>query len=239
MLNPSPICRGLATLLALVGTFLAKDALLVASVYCAVLVPLLVSLRLLRTHAKFVLAGVLPLAIGLLILWGVVIGAAPGLPHGSAPIEGVKHAILMSLRLAMIAGLFQLCLLSLPFGELMSVLANWGIRGDGQILVAGSLTVWPELQLRAGQIVTARYARGLVKNRSLLTTIRQLPFLLRPLLTWVLHTGILRAELWHQQNLIERAREATPPKNGTIFGNAFFLGIAASWMTVNVIRFLR
>jgi len=239
MLTPNPIARGLATLLALIGTFLARDAMLVVVVYLLVLLPLLACLRLTRTHTKFVFVGVLPLAVGLVILWGLVVGAAPGSPHGSAPAEGVKHAILVSARLAMIAGLFQLCFLSLPFGELMGVLAKWGVKSDGQILIASAFTVWPELQLRAGQIVTARYARGLVKNRSLLTTARQLPFLLRPLLTWALHTGILRAEMWHQQNLLEKAREASPPRNGTVLGSAVFVIAAAAWLAVNLFPLIR
>lgn len=239
MWNPNPIVRGVATALALIGTFIARDVTLLAIVYLIIVVPLLLFAKLGRVHTKFLLVGIIPLAIGLLLLWGVIVAAAPGMPNGSAPIEGVKHALLISVRLATIAGIFQLCFLSLPFRELIAVLARWGVKGDSRVLIASAFTIWPELQLRAGQIVTARYARGLVKDRSFTTTVRQLPFLLRPLLTWALHTGLARAELWHQQNLLENASQVSPSRRGSVTADVFYVIAALSWMAMNLTNLFR
>lgn len=228
-LSPGPLIRGLVAAAALLGALLIKQLHVLAAGYVVVWA-LLTCNRIVRAHAKFLVVGMLPVALGVLFLWGWVVGAPPGQHPGSNPIGGVEYGLMVSVRLALVGGVFQLSFLPLPFGELMSLLARWGMRGDSRIFVACAFTLWPELKLRAEQIITARYARGLVRNRSFFSTARQFPYLLRPLLTWSLYAGIQRADMWHQQGLLRRAEETTGVYNGSVVGNVVFLLLAVAWL---------
>jgi energy-coupling factor transport system ATP-binding protein len=65
----------------------------------------------------------------------------------------------------------------------------------------------PEGQLRAHQIITARYARGLIVKRSRLAALAQLPHVLRPLVAWTVRAALDRADLWIHRGLLEKVQE--------------------------------
>lgn len=241
MHGPHPIARGTATIIALAGTFLMKDVVVAAIAWFGVLIPLMFFAGIARQHGRFVLTVLAPVAIALLVVWGWLVGAPPGAPLGSAPAEGVKYACLIALRLALLGGIGQLCLSTIPHDQLVITLQSWGLRGDGLVIALGSLTLLPEMRLRAEQVLTARYARGLISDRHILTKIRQFPYLLRPLLAWVLRSAIQRSESWQQRQLLERLagysyRDVVNSKTASVF----FILLALMWLFVSVglLRFL-
>lgn len=203
-LLPSPRARGIALLLMLAGTLLTSDVIMIAVLWGAVLVPLLAVTGLLRTHARFVIVVLVPVAVASSLVWGVVVGAPPGAIPGSAPELGVQYATMITFRLALLGALAQLAILSISNDDLAGTLRAWGIRGDGIALALGCLAVAPELKLRAEQITIARYAAGLLNSKSVGNRLRQVPHVLLPLVAWTLRSAIQRAESWRECDLLSR-----------------------------------
>ena len=234
--QPHPVARGIATVLAMAGTLCAGNLVWIGVAWLAVVCPIIVLAGAGRQHARFVLTIVAPIGLALLFVWGWLVGAPPGVAVGSSPHAGYHFAALVGLRLALLGGITQLCLLTIPTSELVVTLKHWGLRGEGLIIVIGSFSLLPELQLRADQVLTARYARGFVRNANLLSRARQLPHLLRPLFAWALRSAIQRSESWEHRGLIAKvlaAREKT--KTWSSVMSALYLGLAICWLTCNVL----
>jgi energy-coupling factor transporter transmembrane protein EcfT len=238
MLAPSPQVRGLAALLAIVGAFLCPNPLVLAAGLVLGILPLTAPLGLFVRFGKFVLVVILPIAVGLIIVWGWLMGAPPGAPKGSAPMEGYLYAATVSLRLALISGVVFACLLGLPAERMVAVFRGWGIRGEPLTLLIVSLALWPEFALRTEQIAAARCARGLMPNRNLWTRAQQFPFILRTLFTWAIGNGLARMDLWRQQNLLallEQRAITTKPSNPRTWPGDFSFGLAAlAWLGLSI-----
>lgn len=231
-----PVARGLAALIGIIGVFLADDVTTLVFVWLAVIIPLCMTAGISGRHMRIIGAVVLPLCLLLTALWGWIVGAPPDMPPGSDPEAGVQYALLISLRLAVTGGIFQLCFLSIPQSELLSTFWHWGIRRDNLIVAIGAFTIWPELKLRAEQIITARYARGLLPDRRLTTRFRQLPYLLRPLLVWSLRAAIQRSELWDQKRLLDRIGHLRHAYEGARLRSAAFVAASLAWLVFNLLE---
>ncbi len=119
----------LLIVVAILGVFLAIDGLL-------------------PRFLKFLAIVQLPMTVMLVAVWGWVAKAPPGMPMGSDPAAGVRFALLISLRLAVLGGAFQLVMLSIPSRLLPATLRGWGLRGEGLVVALGVFAVEPELKLR-------------------------------------------------------------------------------------------
>jgi hypothetical protein len=198
-----PPAARLATLVILgVTTFIDTRLALL----CAVLIILGVFIAidgLLPVFLKFLVAVQLPMTVMLVAIWGWVAKAPPGMPMGSDPAAGVRFALLISLRLAVLGGAFQLIMLSIPSRLLPATLRGWGLRGEGLVVALGVFAVEPELKLRAEQVLVARRARGLLGG-SRWAGLKQLPRLLRPLFVWSIRSAVHRAEVWEQRAMLLR-----------------------------------
>ena len=230
-----PVARGLATLIGIIGVFLADNVVVLVFAWLAVIVPLCVTTGISRKHMRMNGMVVLPLCLMLVALWGWIVGAPPDQVPGSNPEAGVQYALLISFRLAVVGGIFQLCFLSIPQAELLSTFWHWGIRRDHLIVAIGAFTIWPELKLRAEQIITARYARGLLPDRRLISRFRQLPYLLRPLLVWSLRAAVQRSELWDQKRLLDRVGHIRHAYEGSHLSGAALLGLSLAWLAINLV----
>jgi energy-coupling factor transport system substrate-specific component len=219
-----PVARGLATLIGIIGVFLADNVVVLVFVWLAVIVPLCMTTGISRKHMKMNGMVVLPLCLMLVGLWGWIVGAPPDQVPGSNPEAGVQYALLISFRLAVVGGIFQLCFLSIPQAELLSTFWHWGIRRDHLIVAIG-----------AEQIITARYARGLLPDRRLISRFRQLPYLLRPLLVWSLRAAIQRSELWDQKRLLDRVGHIRHAYEGSRLSGAALIGISLVWLVINLV----
>jgi len=227
----SPWARGGASLAAIIGSVLVRDPLAMLAYWGLVLAPLFWGTETIGEHSGFALYVIAPLALALVGVWGWLVGAPPGLPPGSNPIEGGMYGLRISTRLLLLTGIFQLCFLTLPEKELVYTLHQWGLGGSGVAVVVGGLSLWPEAKRRAEQVMTARYARGLVSDRRLLTRLKQLPFLLRPLLVWILRSGLERAEVWKQRGIVERIGDSEPDSFKTSsWADVFVLLAGFGWL---------
>jgi len=170
---------------------------------------------LLWKYLKFLLVVQLPMTVMLVAVWGWMAAAPPGKPMGSDPRGGVIFAFLISLRLAVLCGAFQLAMLSIPSQLLPATLRGWGLRGEGLVVALGVFAVEPEFKIRAEQIIVARRARGMLGG-SRWAGFKQLPYLLRPLFVWSIRSAVHRADVWEQRAMLLRvqklpAREKTEP----------------------------
>jgi energy-coupling factor transporter transmembrane protein EcfT len=203
------------------------------------LLPIFLSTDTIGDHSRFALYAILPLAFALVGVWGWLIGSPPGASPGSDPMGGVMYGLRISARLLLLTGVFQLCFLSLPEQELAYTLQRWGLGSSGIAVVIGGLSLWPEAERRAEQIMTARYARGLVPNRRFLTRVKQLPFLLRPLLVWILRSGVERAEAWKQRGIIDQIGKSDLESfKASFWANVVVVLAGFGWLFFGLWRFL-
>jgi len=230
---PSSRVRGLTSLLAIVGVFVCRNPITLAFGFLFVVTPLAIISGSFVKFGKFVIVVILPIAVGLIFVWGWLMGAPPGEPYGSSPSAGCLYAATIFLRLALVSGVIFISLLSLTTERMVALFRSWGIRGEFLTLLIISFALWPEFILRIEQIYAARCARGLMPNRNLWTRARQFPFILRTLLTWAIGNGLARMDLWRQQNLLtlleQRASTGTATVR-TLPGDLCFGLISLVWL---------
>jgi hypothetical protein len=148
--------------------------------------------------------------------------------------SGLLIATVASLKLLSASALGMAAFGGLNPTELAQQLQGWGLSPQGIAAILGALTIWPEVRMRARQILEARYARGLLRRRSLFRAALALPFILRPLLTSLLRAAILRAEAWEQRGLLTRLRDRPAsrpftPAGVSLAATAFVWASAALW----------
>jgi len=240
-----PPAARLATLVILAVATFINNRLGLLPIVIVVLGIFLTIDGLLPRFLKFLLFVQLPMTVMLVAVWGWVAKAPPGMPMGSDPAAGVRFALLISLRLAVLGGAFQLIMLSIPSRLLPVTLRGWGLRGEGLVVALGVFAVEPELKLRAEQILIARRARGLLGG-SRWAGLKQLPRLLRPLFVWSIRSAVHRAEIWEQRAMllrVQRLPTETIPFSGLAGGVSVALSllwlaaaIAFRWLGLAGIR---
>src|SRR5271165_1025455 len=225
MSRVSPMPR-LATLFIIIVATFINTRLWVLPIVIALLAVALAMEHLLGKYLTFLAVVQLPMTVMLVAVWGWVAKAPPGMPMGSDPRGGALFALLISLRLAVLGGAFQLIMLSIPSRLLPATLRGWGLRGEGLAVALGVFAVEPELKLRAEQILTARRARGLLGG-SRWAGLKQLPRLLRPLFVWSIRSAVHRAEVWQQRAMLLRV-EQLPTESAPFSSAASAIAIAMS-----------
>jgi len=200
-----PAARLAALVIFIIATFLNTRLWLLPVVLC-ILTILLAIEGFLPRFLKFLAFVQLPMTFMLVVVWGWVAKAPPGMPMGSDPHGGTMFALLVSFRLAVLGGVFLLVMLSIPSSLLPATLLGWGLRGEGMVVALGVFAVEPELKLRAEQILIARRARGLLGG-SRWAGLKQLPRLLRPLFVWSIRSAVHRAEVWEQRAMLLRVHQ--------------------------------
>jgi energy-coupling factor transport system ATP-binding protein len=193
-----------ALLLAVLGIFFCNNATILAAILLFGIVPWLYRVGGGWNYLRFVAFVLAPIATALLVVWGLLVKAPPGEPMGSSPSGGMLYAAIVSLRLAVLSGLFQALFQGLKGNEMLRSLREWGVSGDLLVIALATFAMVPEGKLRAEQVLMSRSARGLIGKRGWLNSNRQLPFILRPMLGWALRSAVQRAELWHHRGLLER-----------------------------------
>jgi energy-coupling factor transporter transmembrane protein EcfT len=238
-MTPSPRVRLTASLLAVVATFVADDVRLLSVLLLLVFLPLTHYLTIRKNYVRFLVVFVVPLALGLLLVWGGLVGAPPGEKIYSNWIGGVEYGLLIALRVAVVGGVFELAFNTVRPSDLPGVLRGMGVNGDWLVIVMGSFALLPELMRRADQIMTARLARGSLASSSISTRLAQLPFILKPLFVWVIRSAIQRAESWEQKQLLSRVSVLGNEANYSAMGNIVWLSLASALVAVAFsLRFL-
>jgi energy-coupling factor transport system permease protein len=220
-----------AVILGAIGSIVTKNLDLLAIGWGLLILPLTKIFGISKQHLKFVAFIILPLFIILFGVWYFLIGAPPDRPIGSNPDGGAIYALTTVLRLAVLGGLAQIAFLPIPLDDLPYVLTQVGIKGDLLVIIVSSFALIPEFNQRANKIITARYARGLIKDRSFISRLRQLPYLIRPLLTGSLKTALDRMEIWERWGHIESFNSLSQsPKKFPKPSSFFYLAASLGWL---------
>src|ERR1039458_1809276 len=166
MVAPSPPARLLCVAIAIPGLIAINHlpSIAIAAVLASILCLALPGVR--GRHMKFVLWIWAPLAAWMFIVWGLVVGAPPGLALHTSTVEGVAYAARISLRLLAMVGLLQSCLLSIKPEQLAAGLLSLRIPRHLALVVLNVFVLGPEISNRLDQVLTARIARGLMRRNS-------------------------------------------------------------------------
>lgn len=233
-MNIHPYVRGFTLFFALAGTIFARDVLSMLIFWLFVIVPLLIWINNIYQHINFLKIVITPILIILLFVYGIVLKAPPDKAIGSDPIGGSLYAIFIVLRLILIAGIFQ-AFLSIEQSKLIYTLKYWGLKGDILYVVVGAFSIWADVVNKADKIVTARYARGLIPNRKFISRIRQVPFVIKPLLTGLLRLAIDRSESWKQRDsLLHMSNFPLSQDNTRKIENVIMILLTLSWLIFNL-----
>ena len=232
---PTARSRLAAMMLAMAGAIIANTPPMLAGGYTVIAAVLLAS-GTFRSHARFLLVVVLPMAALSLTVWPFLIGAPPGEVAGTNPIGALRFAGVTVLRLALIGAIFQAGILTVQSRYLAVTFRRWGLRGEWLIAALGAMVLGPEMKRRADRIFTAALARGLLPSRSLWNRIRILPTMLVPLTAWSLRSAISRADVWQERCLLERINNlAKQPDPGSWPIGALYILLASLWVAVAVV----
>ncbi|MHB1954393.1 MAG: energy-coupling factor transporter transmembrane component T family protein, partial [Sulfobacillus sp.] len=199
-----------------------------------IMLPIAAWVKILRSHLIFCATVIGPIGFGLILVWGVVVGAPPLQNLHSNPLGGAMYAAIVLTRLLVISALMQITLLSLTTSELMTTVYALGIRGELFFIILGANATLPDIRSRVFQIYDACKARGLMGNLSLLDRTKAVPYILRGTFAWTIRSSIQRADIWHQRNILRDdgqwawKGEREPVLEIATVGSAFLL-LAASW----------
>lgn len=232
---PNPRARAIAAVLAIMGTLAARNVVVLLLGWSLVLLPIILGTGMTRAYLRFLFVVLLPIAVALLLVWAVVVGAPPDTQIASDPFGGARYAAMISLRLALLGGITQLCFLTIPSEQLANTFRRWGLHREGLLIALGAFALWPELKLRTEQVFTARLARGLISRHNLLSRIYQLPYLLRPLFAWTLRSAIRRPNEWQRQQLLTGFDASSGSQQfGSRLWDVIYVLLAMVWLAINV-----
>lgn len=232
-----PRARAISAVLAVVGTLFVREPLPLLLALLLVILPLLALGGGIRGYSKLAGAIGLPVIVGLFVVWGLFVGAPPGMPLHSDPTGGILFAATVGLRLLVLAAILYLAVAMVAPPLLPQVLRGWGLRGDLLAVVLGTFVLVPELAGRAGQVMTARYARGLIGRAAWTDRLRSFPQLLRPLLAWSLRSAAQRSELWDHRKLVGRLEKWSERGESSRLASATMLVLAGVWLGVSLFRY--
>jgi energy-coupling factor transporter transmembrane protein EcfT len=200
MLTIHPWARLAVAGLLIAAVFLADQLATVAIVYAAVVVVVLMT-GTIKSHIQFVTFVSLPLLVALIVVWQFAVdpGKVPP-PHS----DGLTYALFMWLRVIASGGVLQS--LFLPLVErpahLRTFLHKTGLSGSFGTLVVTSIVFLPEVRRRLERIVDARKAQGYTVSG--IGGLIALPALMMPLVSSLLDSATIRAELWSHRGILER-----------------------------------
>jgi hypothetical protein len=229
--EPSPWFRALASGIALGGVMFTKDVLALVALLMICSVLLWAQGHFIQ-FVRFLLRIWMPVALGLMLVWGVVVQGSPDAGYRSGPTNGYWFALLVATRLAALAALFQTAVLSLRGIRLAHFLKSVGLSPSITAMLVSIFNLWPDFSRRTEQVVAARCARGLMPDRRLITRVRQVPWVLRTLFVGSLAGSLDRVDRWESDQLPQRLFEAAKihaANSGNIMAGVLWCLIASVW----------
>lgn len=224
--NMHPYSRVLFLICGLSGSAVCQNTWLLAGFWIAVLIPLTVSIGKFKSHLRFLLIGAVPMFL-LLYLSNFI--QKVNQPSG---LETAAQTVLRIISLATVAQL----VLTIPLDHIISTFKAWGMKGNVLILSLGAYTVWADMANRSDKIITARFARGFVAKRTLLSRLSQIPYLIIPLTIGMMRAAAIRSDSWDQKKLLHRIEIVEMDKiNYGMSLNVIIFITSLSWLTLNII----
>ena len=194
------LCTGAALSISASGIGLFTS-LLIASL----LLPLVVSLGLLRALWAYARLALLPIFLVYLIAWGGVIQGRPDVSGALGPGSGVMYAAEFSARLLILGELVIIIWRSIATQELLSFVASVSNSKMISVGVAVAIFTFQFLQFQVRLAIDAALARGAVRGGSLIGKIAVIPLILSNLWVAALRQAVRRATLkWVPQDTLGR-----------------------------------
>jgi energy-coupling factor transporter transmembrane protein EcfT len=221
----------------LIGTTFLENTVMGLIFWIGIMCPLLIGAGLIKLHLKALLIFFTPIALLLFFVWGYIIGDITHTQGIATPVKGLEHALFLLTKLLLYVSILQLFVLSIPTAQLSDTLHAIHMPRNITLYIVATFVLIPEIKLRSEQIYAARLSRGFMKTRSLWNRLCQLPFLIKPLVIWVVRAAIQRQEHWIQRGLLEircdkKQRHWKQPKS--VFISSFYFILSLFWMIINI-----
>lgn len=228
-IRPSSRARAMAAGIALIGAVVTSKPLALVFLVAACVGILIIQGKI-SFYIRFLFRLWLPLAVGLCLVWGLIVRGNPQAGYGSGIANGFEFAGMVALRLAALAALFQATILSLEGLRLAAFLREVGLSPNATATLVSVFNLWPEFARRTDQVVAARCARGLMTDRRLWTRVRQFPWALRTLFVGSLGSSLDRAHRWEAERLPQRLAETVKKQSDSKTG----FGVGLVWCFVAI-----
>ena len=221
----SPYVRITILLLGIIGTLLCTKAYLLTIFWILVLLPLSVILGIINLHRNILVMVAIPMTLLMLFLNIVILKES---------FLSQYHTAITILKIISYTSIFQIVFV-IPNHQLLYTLHKFKIKGDALIIILGAFSVWREVVSDSAKIVTARYAKGYIKKRSMLNNIKQLPRMLIPLTISILNTSEVRSKSWDNKAIIQNISKYSPcvVPGSYIFNSACAL-VFIVWLLLNI-----
>ncbi len=174
MLSPMLIIAGASTLLAITSGRVISQTLFLTSFF-------------------------LPLLFFTCLIWGLLLNTVPSDWNISFH-DPYKFALFISTRLYSLGTTFYLSFYTSP-EKIIHVARIIKLNKNITLILLGISALLPDINYRANKILTARLARGIMPDRKITTRIKQLPYILRPLVVGIFESTVERAENWERKNI--------------------------------------
>ncbi|MBK7670558.1 MAG: hypothetical protein IPJ24_04055 [bacterium] len=230
MRAPHPKVRALATALAIAAALASRNLPLLLVPYALGILPLVLMSRKIGSYLRLISVLGVPVVLALVMVWGVLVAAPPNEPPQTNAAGGALFGLETGVRIMIMASIAFLGFAAVSPRERAPVFRGWGLRGDMLGAVLGAFALVPELGERADQVITARYARGLIGRARWYHRLVSLPRILRPLIAWSLRSAMQRAELWEHRRVIQRLEIQTPERRYGRWESVALVGLVSAWL---------
>lgn len=219
-----PYVRLLFLLGGLTGVLLINNTKYLFYFYCSTIIPLFAFSFQIKKHLNLLFFAMLPIYLSFILLYVLILKS-----------EDWNFIHLKVLKIILITSIIQIVLL-IPTEHLIITFRKWGLKGESLITALGAFTVWTDVTFRSEKIVTARFARGFIRKRTILNRIKQLPFVLVPLVVGVLRTSTERADSWEQKNILQLVKKNVVEKVDYPIGlNLILVLLSLTWVSFSII----
>jgi len=216
-----PFVRLINLLASVGGIVICKNNIHLFLFWIVFLFPLVVLTNNTKTHFKFLGVVVLPMCLMFVVLYFTMD-------------SNLQRIIMTLLKFITCTTIVQVTFI-IPLTEIYTTFKKWGIKGDLLITFLGSYIVWVDIINRSNNILTARFSRGFIKKRSMFIMLKQLPYLITPLIIGVIRTAIERSESWDQKMLIYKVENMKSRKIDYNFHLNFTITLVAGiWLINNI-----
>ena len=193
-MKPKPIIHLCSSLLIIGGILYTQNSMMLG-LACVICVVLLIASGEASALQRFLIA-ILPIAMMLFLI-------DTFLKH-LGPSHSDNTPMFIVLRLSALMLTFSYATLYFLREDSAERLVALGLRGNWLVITLSAISTLPLMRLISKQIIDARYAAGMIKSRSIASTIFQLPYIMRPLFTQALRLAVARSDNWHQRDLMGR-----------------------------------
>ncbi|MDD2798779.1 MAG: energy-coupling factor transporter transmembrane component T [Bacteroidales bacterium] len=175
--------------LGITGTIFANRITILSLYWLFTLIPFFVINRKLVSHIKVLLFVFLPIYLSyiLIYVW--------------ASKFGFDYVSFRVAKLMVFATVIQI-FFSFKSNEQIDTFLKWKFKGNLLLVILGTFSVIDDIVKQSDKIVTARYARGFIKDRNIYNTIKQIPQTLVPLFAIAIRTSIERSDSWERKDML-------------------------------------